>query len=383
MNRPILLIFIILVSNSHLFGQNLVSPNKPVQHFNTEPGYVTINEFSGGPGLGIVDAPFSKYFVGFTTIHGYQINKNFITAAGTGFSIYNGGNLIPVFIDLRYKFFNSTFTPYILGDGGVLFNPEGGTKLFVNPVAGLMYTVNKKVGINFGAGLFVQKGDEIRDSYVNFRLGVTFMPMAKKDHPKSNISGRKKNEVQTGQRNLQRKSPSTSAVNTVKKTDTEPAIVEKPIEKTDPNLSKAQTIPVKTESTPALVSQNSVNVKPESETKKADTLSTKPPIPEIKKEDTSKPAVQVTPGKKDVIVYRVQFESNSKSKGPVKITIAGKVYDTFEYLFSGAYRSTVGEFSTKASATEFQKVVRQSGYPQAFVVVFKNNVRSTDPALLK
>jgi hypothetical protein len=86
---------------------------------------------------------------------------------------------------------------------------------------------------------------------------------------------------------------------------------------------------------------------------------------------------------KEIVVYRVQFASNTTKKGSYNITIGEKNYSTWEYSYSGAFRSTVGEFKTFQDAMKFQKIVRQSGYPQAFVVAFKNNVRSTDPTLFK
>jgi hypothetical protein len=86
---------------------------------------------------------------------------------------------------------------------------------------------------------------------------------------------------------------------------------------------------------------------------------------------------------KNTVVYRVQFASNATRKGSYNITIGGKNYNTWEYSYSGAYRSTIGEFRTFTTAMAFQKIVRQSGYPQAFVVAFKNNIRTTDPALFK
>jgi hypothetical protein len=360
MNRTLLLLTAFMLITLYVSGQNLVTPNRPVQNFNSEPGYITINEFSGGPGLGIVDGPFAQYFVGFTTIHGYQINKNFVTAAGAGFSVYNGGNLIPIFIDLRYRFFNSTFTPYIVGDGGVLLNPSGGTKLFVNPVAGIMYTLSKKVGINFGAGLFVQKGDGMRDSYINFKLGVTFMPLKQSARNKSTSTATRKttspSSPSTG------KTPVTQPVPAVKKTITDSTSVVKIPEKAGLNPNP---------------------VKSETETKKPDTLNVKVSLPEIKKNEPAKVNVVETKEIKDTIVFRIQFQSSSTPKGSFILTVAGKPYNTFEYLYAGSYRSTVGIFRTLAAAQDFQKAVRSSGYPQAFVVVFKNNVRSTDPALLK
>jgi opacity protein-like surface antigen len=176
MNRTLLLILIILLGASYSSAQTMVAPNKPIPLFNAESGYITINELTGGFGLGIVDAPYSKHFFGFTTIHGYQINESFVVAGGTGFSAYNGGSLIPLFMDFRYRFLISTFTPYIIGDGGLLFNPSGGTKLFINPAAGVRYTINRKIALNLSTGLFVQKGVGVRDSYINFKLGVTFKP---------------------------------------------------------------------------------------------------------------------------------------------------------------------------------------------------------------
>lgn len=87
--------------------------------------------------------------------------------------------------------------------------------------------------------------------------------------------------------------------------------------------------------------------------------------------------------KKDVVVYRVQFISNSSPKGSYKITLNSKVYSTYEYLYKGGYRTCVGEFNTLAPAKDLQNMLRKTGYPQAFVVVFKNNERSTDPMLFK
>jgi hypothetical protein len=86
---------------------------------------------------------------------------------------------------------------------------------------------------------------------------------------------------------------------------------------------------------------------------------------------------------KEVVVYRVQFVSNNSKKGSYNISIGGKNYTTWEYFYNGAYRSTVGEFKTIGAANALQKILRQSGYPQAFVVAFTNNVRTMDPALFK
>ncbi|MGE5349030.1 MAG: hypothetical protein ACM3NP_07125 [Actinomycetota bacterium] len=88
------------------------------------------------------------------------------------------------------------------------------------------------------------------------------------------------------------------------------------------------------------------------------------------------------PGK-DHVVYRVQILANTKPLGSRDITVAGKVYKSFEYLYQGGYRTTIGEFSTLSEAARLQSICRQNGFGQAFVVAFKNNARSTDPALFK
>jgi hypothetical protein len=87
--------------------------------------------------------------------------------------------------------------------------------------------------------------------------------------------------------------------------------------------------------------------------------------------------------KKDNVVYRVQILANTKPVGSQNITIASKTYKSFEYLYQGGYRTTIGEFGTMSEAVKLQNICRQNGYKQAFVVAFKNNIRSTDPALFK
>jgi uncharacterized protein len=91
----------------------------------------------------------------------------------------------------------------------------------------------------------------------------------------------------------------------------------------------------------------------------------------------------VAAGGKDVVSYRVQIYSRNYRQKDDHINVNGKKYKTFEYSYSGAYRYTIGEFTTLPAAMELQKICRQSGYPDAFVAAFKNNVRSMDPALFK
>lgn len=151
------------------------------------------------------------------------------------------------------------------------------------------------------------------------------------------------------------------------------------------------TSPVQTAQQTGIVNEPA---KPEAKTKSAENITaaktpeTDSPATTTKKEPQvtqSRPeaANTASAGKKDVVVYRVQVLANTKPVGSQSILIAGTTYKSFEYLYKGGYRTTVGEFSTLAGALKLQTVCRQNGYKEAFVVAFRNNVRDTDPALFK
>lgn len=98
---------------------------------------------------------------------------------------------------------------------------------------------------------------------------------------------------------------------------------------------------------------------------------------------TKREAEPVTTKTESVIIFRVQIFTYAHKSNPEGISVAGTIYNFFEYYYRGAYRYTIGEFSSLKSATELQNRCRQSGYPQAFVVAFKNGSRSLDPNLFK
>ena len=162
-----------------LCAQEMIMPNKPYELLDTKPGYITINELNSGVGLNLTYADYSKSFFGFTTIHGYQINRSFLIAGGTGIYVYDGKTLVPLFMDFRYRFMVGQFTPYLFGDGGFLFDFSdfnSGTRLFINAGPGVRYTISNNMGLNLGTGLMIQIGDLSRDSFINFKIGVTFKP---------------------------------------------------------------------------------------------------------------------------------------------------------------------------------------------------------------
>jgi TRAP transporter TAXI family solute receptor len=83
------------------------------------------------------------------------------------------------------------------------------------------------------------------------------------------------------------------------------------------------------------------------------------------------------------VLYRVQIYSRNYLREGDQVNIKGKNFTTYVYSYLGAYRYTIGEFTTRTDAVELQHGCREAGYDQAFVAAFKNNVRSTDPGLFK
>ena len=169
-------LIILICAGSSVSAQVNDFTNQPASLSRAMPGYLTINELTAGFGLGVTDVPYSKSFFGFTTIWGYQSDKNFFVGGGTGLSFYDAGLLVPLFVDVRYRFDIKQYTPYLFGDAGLLLNFSDfmdGTKMFLNPGAGVIYNFPKNLAINLGIGLLVQQGGA-RDTFVNIKTGVSY-----------------------------------------------------------------------------------------------------------------------------------------------------------------------------------------------------------------
>jgi hypothetical protein len=114
----------------------------------------------------------------------------------------------------------------------------------------------------------------------------------------------------------------------------------------------------------------------------AEPATTKPGIDVVKTQEVKVPEV-ISAEQKDVVVYRVQLLPSTTQINSKEMIINGISYKLYEYLYHGAYRYTIGEFSALAPAVALQRICRQSGYSQSFVVAFKNNTRSLDMNLFK
>ena len=172
----LLIPFIIAVSFAEASAQVGASKGKSTSMLDTHKGYITINDITYGYGLSVTSVPFSGSYLGFTTVQGYQINKNFAFGGGLGFHVYDPGKAIPLFLDFQYRFYTTrAVTSYAFADGGFLFklgNEEKTTELFINPGIGVRRDFSKDLGGNMGLGIMIQQGPK-RNSFINFKLGVT------------------------------------------------------------------------------------------------------------------------------------------------------------------------------------------------------------------
>lgn len=176
MKQTISVILILFLTTTLTTAQYKVVPNMPFSTLNSNPGFITINEVTYGLGLSGTTAPFSKQFFGFTSVNGYQVNRNFIFAAGTGLYFYESGLLVPLFLNIRFSFYISHLTPYVFGDGGLLIDVSdlNSTKLFINPGIGARYTFTRNIAFNLGAGIHSQVDGTVRESFLNLKLGMVY-----------------------------------------------------------------------------------------------------------------------------------------------------------------------------------------------------------------
>jgi hypothetical protein len=161
-----------------IITDSIAEANKPVLPAPLgESGFISITEIGGGFGLGDVSAESSKSLISFNTIAAYRINNHYLAGIGTGLHVYNGGTMIPLYIDMRYTFNQAKVTPFIIADGGVLFNLKSfnSSGLFINPAIGLEKKLTKRLSLNFSTGILVKQPPAwLKSSFINFKGGVSF-----------------------------------------------------------------------------------------------------------------------------------------------------------------------------------------------------------------
>jgi len=174
--KKVAIISALLLFSVASFSQGLARANKPWKTLNPEPGYITINEFTTGFGLGGTTIAYSDRFFGLMSTHGQQVNDMFMAGLGTGALVYGDGLLIPLYADVRLRILPSIWTPYISAVGGLLLNPSdfgGGTPLFINGSAGVRYSFSRSLAASLSAGLWMQQSSA-RASFFNVKAGVVY-----------------------------------------------------------------------------------------------------------------------------------------------------------------------------------------------------------------
>ena len=148
--------------------------NKPVIK---DYGYINITEIGGGFGLGDTNVDYSTRLISFNNIFGYKINKQFLAGLGVGLHSYNGGTLLPLYIDMRYFFKKTGQGLFLVADGGYLLNPSdfGTSHVFVNPAIGMAKKISPHMQFNMNVGaLTMQAPTGIRSTFITIKGGVSF-----------------------------------------------------------------------------------------------------------------------------------------------------------------------------------------------------------------
>lgn len=171
---PVLIATVILP----LSGQNHNSVTDNSTIGNPGPGFVNITEISGSSfGLSHTSSPNEDYYLGFTNIFGYQIDRHVIVGAGIGYMAYDSSSLIPLFLELRYTTCFRSINPFLFYDSGFLVdfaNVADGSQLFINPGVGLTWSFSSRIEGTSGVGLMMQMQPNHRTSFINFKLGLIF-----------------------------------------------------------------------------------------------------------------------------------------------------------------------------------------------------------------
>jgi hypothetical protein len=179
MKSGICIVAFIILAGEIGFSQAVTSAKKSTARLDPKKGYITVNEMTYGLGLSSTNVPYSNNYLGFTTIQGYQINKNFMFGAGAGFFIYDAGKAAPLFLNFQYRFYTTkSLTSYASAEGGFLFKFGGektATDLFINPIIGVRHDFSRDVAGNIGIGMMVQQGSN-RNSFIDIKVGVTIKP---------------------------------------------------------------------------------------------------------------------------------------------------------------------------------------------------------------
>ncbi len=180
MKRAIILSVFLIFATAFVMGQG----RRRSMTTNPNSGYANFNEAAGGYGLGTTSLPNSGYYYGGLTTHGYQlniygfnVNQSFFAGLGSGALFHEGDPMIPLYLDLRFFWNIKNISPYIMGEGGFLFNPndvDKKTLLMINAGCGIQFNFADNFSVSLGPGIGIQMGVDGRRSFAFARVGVNF-----------------------------------------------------------------------------------------------------------------------------------------------------------------------------------------------------------------
>ena len=151
------------------------SGNEPKQ-MDKFSGYYNQTEVNLATGLGEVGPDFSKGFGGLTTVNGYRFNESFQAGVGIGYLQYDGGGVLPLYLDGRYYLLKKRNKVFAGASSGFMFplvETEHSGGLFVAPVAGIEVPIKNRSSLTFSAGLSTQwLRNPARDTFANFKVGI-------------------------------------------------------------------------------------------------------------------------------------------------------------------------------------------------------------------
>jgi hypothetical protein len=158
---------------------------------------VNITSIGYGYGLSLnksntAPLPYTDKFVNFVNITGFKfsLSRRYVdrygltltnclyAGLGTGYSSYNGGFMVPLFLDIRYFMNYTIVVPYFYGDAGLMLNFDDinhDTRMFMNAGFGATFELSDKIILKAEGGPFLQMGDsKPRDAFFTANLGLIF-----------------------------------------------------------------------------------------------------------------------------------------------------------------------------------------------------------------
>ncbi len=145
-----------------------------------EQKFFTLTEFNSALGLVKINVPESNYYVGMSEVVGYKIKNNLWTGIGSGVMFYNGGTLLPLYLDNKYFLGQKELRSFFNFNIGSLIRLSGvevTPRVFINPGYGLKFKLSPNTALLTSIGLLTQwviEGTKHRDSFINFKIGVAF-----------------------------------------------------------------------------------------------------------------------------------------------------------------------------------------------------------------